>query len=71
MAASISSGVPPAKLMRMTFSARPETWVANRVLILSSSSLEVQESRGRYVEISPVSEHLTDSRHIVGETVIY
>ena len=45
VAASISSRVLPARLMRTTLSARSETWVANRVLILSSSSLEVQESR--------------------------
>ena len=32
-------------MMRTTLSTRSETWVANRVLILSSSSLEVQESR--------------------------
>ena len=37
VAASISSGVPPARLMRMAFSARSE--------ILSSNSLEVQEGK--------------------------
>ena len=33
VAASISSGVPPARLMRTTLPARSETWVANRALI--------------------------------------